>query len=53
MEFKIALLQLLPEDTTEKNLIKGLEACRKARHREVDIMGGKYRHTEKYEILVK
>ena len=23
------------------------------RHREVDIMGGKYRHTEKYEILVK
>ena len=37
MEFKIALLQLLPEDTTEKNLIKGLEACRKAKEMGADV----------------
>ena len=34
---KIALLQILPERTTEKNLEKGLAACRQAKERGADI----------------
>ena len=34
---KVALLQLLPEDTLNGNLRKGLESCRKAKERGADI----------------
>lgn len=34
---KIALLQLMPENSQKGNLIKGLEACRKAKDRGADI----------------
>lgn len=37
MEFRIALLQLLPEDTPEKQLEKGINACRKAREKGADL----------------
>jgi predicted amidohydrolase len=34
---KVALLQLMPEDTLEGNLEKGLEYCRKAKEMGADI----------------
>lgn len=36
-ELKIALLQILPESTLEKNLKKGLDYCRKAKYQGADI----------------
>ena len=36
-ELKIALLQILPETTLEKNLKKGLDYCRKAKDQGADI----------------
>ena len=48
MDLKVALLQLIPEDTLDKQLNKGVDACRKAK-----AMGDKYRHPEKYDILTR
>lgn len=36
-KLRIAFLQLLPEETTEKNMIKGLKACREAKKQGADI----------------
>ena len=36
-EFCVALLQLLPEETQEGNLQKGLEACRRAKAMGADL----------------
>ena len=35
--FKVALLQILPEDTQDKNLQKGIEYCKKAAKMGADI----------------
>ena len=37
MKLKIAFLQLLPSDSTEKNLEIGIAACREAKHMGADI----------------
>ena len=38
MSLKIALVQLMPEATTEKNLEKGLQACEQAKQRGADLI---------------
>lgn len=38
MKFKVVLLQILPEDNQEKNLVKGLEYCRKAKELGADLV---------------
>ena len=37
MDFKVALLQLLPGKTQEENLRKGIEACIMAKEKEADV----------------
>lgn len=37
LKLKVALLQLLPEETKEANLLKGMKACRKAKDTGADI----------------
>lgn len=63
-KLKISLLQLLPTESADDNLKKGINACRKAKamgfvylpklesSRENEVHGNAYRRPEKYSLLL-